>query len=212
MSHMAKTTVKIRSLKTLAQACANLGLELVLGQQHYRWFGTFMGDTQLPKGLSVADLGTCEHAIRVKNARSATYEIGVYRPDKINEPDTYGLVWDWWRGGYGLQDIIGVGENDCKKLEEEYVMCAAEEAAQALGWTAYREGTELIIEMWHEESQSMKRVTVDKSGVVEAHGFQGSGCAEVVSVITNAIGTASEITVKGDFYEQSVALNVHEEA
>jgi hypothetical protein len=119
MSHVAKIQVVIKDLKALKAACAQIGLELVEGQKQYAWYGKHVGDYPLPEGFTAADLGKCDHAIRVikqplrpdgtAHYRSA-YEVGVV---KNKDSEGYTLLWDFWAGGYGLQEAIG---DEAKKL------------------------------------------------------------------------------------------------
>ena len=83
MSHVAIVDVEITNLDWLAQAAKSLGLEFCAGQQTYRWFGRYAGDSPLPEGFSAADLGHCDHAIKLRDQtweRGHTpHEIGIVR-------------------------------------------------------------------------------------------------------------------------------------
>jgi len=68
------------------------------GQTTYKWYGRWVGETQLPEGIIEDDLGKCDHAIIVPDCE---YEIGVVRRE-----NSYILLWDsWYRGG--LKKKIG---------------------------------------------------------------------------------------------------------
>lgn len=134
MSHVATVDVEIRDLQALAAACRRIGLELVEGQQTYRWFGRSVGDYPLPEGMTAKDLGKCEHAIRIPLAEQAQmkhgkpYEIGVVRrPDGRG----YRLVWDFWQGGFGIQKRAG---KDCTALVQSYAVVVAMREAQRKGY------------------------------------------------------------------------------
>lgn len=114
MSHVATIAVEITNLQDLRDACAELGLEFCEGQTTYEWFGEKLEDYPLPDGFNPEDLGRCQHAIRLPyQARldafatygSRPYEVGVV-PRRDGKPG-WVLMWDFWQGGYGLQDVVG---------------------------------------------------------------------------------------------------------
>lgn len=77
MSHTVEIKdLLIRDLAALGRAATRLGLELVMGQTNYRWYGTVVGDHPFPTGFTNQDIGKCEHAIRIPNQPDA-YEIGI---------------------------------------------------------------------------------------------------------------------------------------
>ena len=77
MSHTVEIKdLLIRDLAALGRAAVRLGLELVMDQTSYRWFGTVVGDQPLPTGFSNPDMGKCEHAIRIPDNPEA-YAIGI---------------------------------------------------------------------------------------------------------------------------------------
>jgi hypothetical protein len=110
MSHVAKIEIEILDLKSLRQACGRLGLEFMEGQTAYAWFGESIGDYPLPVGFTVADLGKCDHAIKVPGAE---YEIGV-----VHRNGKYALLWDSWISG-GLERVLGAGAG---KLKQAYAV------------------------------------------------------------------------------------------
>lgn len=128
MSHVVSIDVEIRDLEALAVAAKKLGLELVLGQKTYRWYGQHVGDYPMPIGFTAADLGKCEHALRIPGNASA-YEIGVVAR-KDGRPG-FQLVWDFWAGGRGLEAVAG---KDCCHVRREYATAAARLQAQRLGY------------------------------------------------------------------------------
>jgi hypothetical protein len=139
MSHIAQVDVQIMDLDALAAACRRLGLELVRGQQTYRWYGESVGDFPLPEGFATEDLGRCEHAIRLtEESRAARgigirkhdpYEIGICR--RRDGKPGYALLWDFFKGGYGLQTHVG---EDCKKLRQMYALETAKRQAIRSGF------------------------------------------------------------------------------
>jgi len=112
----------------LDAACQRLGLRLNRGQTTYKWWGESAGDTPLPEGMTVDDLGKCSHAICIPGNKDA-YEIGV-----VKRPNGQGftLAWDYFQGGYGLQDVCG---SDCNNLKQAYAVEAAKRTAQLEGFT-----------------------------------------------------------------------------
>ena len=98
MSHVVPIKLEIKDLKALETACKNLGFEFMRNQKTYAWYGKFLGDTTLDDSLKVADLGKCDHAIKVPGAR---YEIGVKKVGKA-----FQLEYDFWSSG-GLKSKVG---------------------------------------------------------------------------------------------------------
>jgi hypothetical protein len=127
MSHVVSIDLEIKDLAALARACERLGLELMEGQTSYRWFGRSVGDYPLPEGYTADDLGKCQHAIRVKDNPRA-YEIGV-AARRDGRPG-YTLLYDFWRGGYGLIDQVG---QNCQRLAQAYSLEVVRGQARRLG-------------------------------------------------------------------------------
>ena len=67
MSHISKIELEVKDLAVLAQACTRLGLTLIRGQKHFKWYGRD---------------GQCDHAIKVPDAN---YEIGVLQKNGLFE-------------------------------------------------------------------------------------------------------------------------------
>lgn len=122
MSHVVAIKTRILDLEALKEACPALGLEFIEGQRTFKWYGTHVGDYKIPEGFSQQDMGHCEHAIRVKGAGRDTYEVGVV---KSREGEGYQLMWDFWNGGYGLQNHVG---KDCSNLLTGYAEKVADKA------------------------------------------------------------------------------------
>lgn len=128
MSHVVDMKIEIRDMQALEKACSRLGLELVKNQKTYKWFGRSVGDYPVPEGFTADELGKCDHAIRVKGNAGA-YEVGVV---KRKDGPGYQLIWDFWQGGYGLQEKIGA---DGGLLKQHY---AAQVAKKQLLREGYR--------------------------------------------------------------------------
>ncbi len=122
MSHVSQIELKIKSLDALKAACKRLGLEWMEGQRTYRWYGSWVGDTPLPEGVKVEDLGKCTHAIRVPGA---SYEIGV-----VEKQGEYILMWDFWKYG-GLERVLGQGGG---KLKQAYSVEQTKAVARRAGY------------------------------------------------------------------------------
>ena len=110
MSHVAKIELEINDLDDLKRACNRLGFEFMENQRTYKWFGQWVGDYPLPEGIKKEDLGKCDHAIRVPEAK---YEVGIVRRN-----GTYLLLWDFWSSG-GLEEKLG---KDAGLLKQAYAI------------------------------------------------------------------------------------------
>jgi hypothetical protein len=91
LSHVSRIELEINSLEDLKQACKRLALKFMENQKIYRWYGRYVGDAPLPEGITVDDLGKCDHAIKVPGA---IYEIGI-----VHKDNKYILLWDTWHAG-----------------------------------------------------------------------------------------------------------------
>jgi len=98
MSHIAKIELEIKDIQSLREACKRLGFEFVPDQKTYKWYGTWVGDSPMPEGISKEQLGKCDHSIKVPGAQ---YEIGI-----VKRNGKYLLLWDSWQYG-GLEAKIG---------------------------------------------------------------------------------------------------------
>lgn len=103
MSHVVDMECEVKDLDALEKCAPDLGMELVKAST-YKWFGRHVGDYPLPEGFTKTDVGKCDYVLRIKGDREA-YEVGVVKR-KDGQPG-YQLLWDFWAGGYGLQEKIG---------------------------------------------------------------------------------------------------------
>lgn len=126
MSHLTKVKVQVRDLEVLKKVCAELGLEFKKDQKTYKWFGTFVGDSPLPAGMKVEDLGQCDHAISVKGNKAA-YEVGLRK----QKDGSYQLAFDFWSGGCGLEKIVG---KNCSTLMSAYSQAVAKKSLTKAGY------------------------------------------------------------------------------
>ena len=121
MSHISRIELEITDLETLRQACERLGLEFIENQTTYKWYGTWVGDTPMPEGMTASDLGKCDHAIRVPGAQ---YEIGIVKRDR-----KYTLLWDFWHQG-GLEQKLG---KNAGRLKQAYAVERVRKEAKLKG-------------------------------------------------------------------------------
>lgn len=131
MSHVATIEVKVSDKEALAAAAERLGGVFHEGQKTYRWYGTFVGDSPMPAGMTMADLGKCDHAISFPQA---SYEVGVRK----NEDGSYTLAWDYWGQG-GLAPILGGPQ--APKLVQAYAAEKLKQEARRLGHAVESETT-----------------------------------------------------------------------
>jgi len=137
MSHIARIDLEINDLDALKAACGRLGLEFRCGQTSYAWYGEYVGDHPLPEGLTVQDLGKCDHAIHVPGA---SYEVGI-----LKRNGKYLLLWDFWRDG-GLERILG---RNAGRLKQAYAIERTRREAQRKGYrfteSKTRTGVRLVL-------------------------------------------------------------------
>jgi hypothetical protein len=125
MSHITKIDIEVTDLTALKSACRRLGFTFAEGQKTYRWYGRIVGDARLPEGLSIEDLGRCDHVIGVPGAE---YEIGVKA-----EKGGYRLLWDSYERG-GLEQKVGKGAG---LLKQAYGIEKAKIEARRKGYSVY---------------------------------------------------------------------------
>ena len=135
MSHISKIELVIHSLDDLKEACRKLGFEFVEGQKSYRWYGRWVGDTPMPEGINVEDLGKCDHAIRIPGC---LYEIGV-----VKQNDRYILLWDYYSVG-GLSEKIGPNAG---RLKQAYTVARVTKEARRKGYRVMEKKTEQGVRM-----------------------------------------------------------------
>ncbi len=119
MSHISKIELEVKDLATLSQACAQLGLCLIRGQKHYKWYGK---------------QASCDHAIRVPGA---DYEIGVGKTD-----DRYELACDYY--DRSLEKAIG---RKGGLLKQAYAVAKARIEARKKGYSVLERKTETGIRL-----------------------------------------------------------------
>lgn len=132
MSHVDKMNIDVKNLKTLDRACKELGLELVLGQKKYKWYGRSYGESKnLPVGFTQKDLGKCDHVIRIPNDKKA-YEIGIAAKRDGNEG--YELLWDT----FNSRMVNAVGGKGAGRLIQMYSIETATQQAYDDGFAVTR--------------------------------------------------------------------------
>lgn len=120
MSHIVTIKTELRDLQAIRAACKRLGWTFVEGQRTYAWYGRYMGDSQLPEGITQEELGHCDHAIRVPGA---SYEIGLKATGRGFVP-----LWDYWHAGK-------LPENAGQRLAQAYAIEKARAEARRAGHT-----------------------------------------------------------------------------
>jgi hypothetical protein len=118
MSHVTDMKLHIKDLDCLKKAAKALGMDLVKASK-FKWFGQHVGDYPLPQGFTKEDMGKCDYVLRIKGNDHA-YEVGVCK--RRDGKPGYTLLWDFWRGGYGLEAAIG---KDGGKLKQNYAVSVA---------------------------------------------------------------------------------------
>ena len=135
MSHVTVIDMEIKDLECLRQAAADLGLEFREGQTTFKWWGRNAGDYPLPEGFTAEDMGKCDHALAVKGKPNA-YQVGVVK--RRDGKAGFVLMWDFYGGGQGLQDVVGPGCSKlCQKYSEKVVLKHCK-PLQAQGWALQR--------------------------------------------------------------------------
>lgn len=124
LSHISKVNLEILDLDCLEKAVKNLGGILIRNKKNFEWYGRFVGDSPMPEGLTVDDLGKCDHAIKFPNAR---YEVGVVKNKKGKG---YYLQFDYYHSG-GLDKIIGQTGG---RLKQNYTKEVTMKAAKVKGY------------------------------------------------------------------------------
>lgn len=110
-----------------AKACGLVKLE----KRKFKWYGAWVNDYNAADaahqhGIKPEDYGKCEFALGIPGDSTA-YEVGV-----VKNPSGAGyvLVWDFYRGGYGLMDKIG---EDGGKLKVEINSAAVIAVREQMG-------------------------------------------------------------------------------
>ena len=122
MSHISKIELVIHSLEDLRDACQKLGYQFMENQKTFKWYGDWIGDTPLPEGIEIEDIGKCRHAIGVPGCK---YEIGIVKRD-----NHFILLWDYYHEG-GLTQKIG---NNAGKLKQAYTISRVRREARRKGY------------------------------------------------------------------------------
>lgn len=109
------------------------GCEWVEGKKEYNWYGVHAGGYPIPVGMSKAQLGKCDHVIKLPGVR---YEIGVVKLEKGG----YTLAYDFYGNGghHDGQKLLSKFGDGLKKLVQSYAICKATLEAKARGWLVQR--------------------------------------------------------------------------
>jgi hypothetical protein len=140
MSHVAVVKSEINDnepvgsgIEALKRACKRLGLDFREGQKTWNWFGEWVNDyhgedAAYRHGISPAEYGKCEHAIRLPGC---AYEIGVKKLPNGN----YTLVYDFYGPGRQIMNTLGKG---LEKLMQYYGPEKAQLLAKSKGLMTQR--------------------------------------------------------------------------
>jgi hypothetical protein len=115
MSHITEMDLVIEDEGCLRAAALEIGLE-VREKKTYRWFGRYVGDSTLPEGIDVGQLGTCEFALGIPGDDKA-YEVGVV---KRRDGQGYTLLYDYWGPGRKIEEVLGGRSGD--RIRQEYAV------------------------------------------------------------------------------------------
>jgi len=133
MSHIASIDISITDLKALQAAARELGALWVEGKKTYNWYGQSVGDYPLPIGMTVDQLGKCDHVIALPGVR---YEIGVVKLPNGN----YTLAFDFY-GRHGQHDgekLLAHFGDGLAKIKQFYGLHKATIAAKLRGYSTSR--------------------------------------------------------------------------
>jgi len=133
VSHCAQVELDIRDADAIVAACRRLGLEFRANQKTFKWYGEFVGDSPLPPGFTIEDLGKCDHAIGVPGNPDA-YEVGLVQ--RRDGRPGFVLLFDYWQGGHGLMEKVG---KNCVKLKQAYAAEVALKQARMQGFAVREE-------------------------------------------------------------------------
>lgn len=128
MSHVTTVDLEMRDLDDIGDAGKRCGLELVRGQTSFRWYGHALAHYPLPEGFTAEDLGKCDHVLRIPGNDRA-YEIGIVK--RRDGRPGYTLLWDFYAGGFGLEERVGP---DCSKLKQAYGVAVAARQLRRQGY------------------------------------------------------------------------------
>jgi hypothetical protein len=130
VSHIARMQFRVNDLDALEACAAHVGMRLDRNRKNYRWYGRWVGDTPLPEGVKLEDLGKCDCALVPLTGNG--YDIGLV----WNEAEqSYDLRWDFYVRG-GLERLVG---EDGFKLSQEYNYETVRKAHETVGQEVYRE-------------------------------------------------------------------------
>jgi len=114
MSHISKIELEVKDLAVLSQACARLGLTLIRGRKHFKWYGKS---------------APCDHTIKVPEAM---YEIGV-----IKQKERYELNCDFYDNN--IQKAVG---RQGGLLKQAYAVAKTKIEARRKGYSVLEQNTD----------------------------------------------------------------------
>ena len=114
MSHISKIELEVKDLGVLSQACTRLGIKLVRGKTHFKWYGKN---------------APCDHVIEVPGAQ---YEIGV-----VNCKGAYELNCDFY--DRNIEKAVGPGAG---LLKQAYAVTKTKLEARKKGYSVCEQNTD----------------------------------------------------------------------
>ena len=137
MSHVTPIEIEIKDLEAVKAMCTRMGWRFMKSQHSYKWYGRFMRDYPLPEGFTEADLGKCDHAIRIPGA---SYEIGL-----VKRGNQYIPLFDFWSSG-GLEKALGGSK--APLFKQMYGVEAAKRIAKKKGFKVVEKREKGAIKLW----------------------------------------------------------------
>jgi hypothetical protein len=145
LSHIVNVDCEFRELEGIRAACKRLGWEFREGQTSFQWYGSWVGDTELPPSMLTTDernrfelmsmaekrefctqkFSQCSHAIHVPGV---DYEIGIQGYEGAWKP-----VWDY----FDNKLLAAMGNQQGDVLKQAYAIEVAKLEAQANGYPCY---------------------------------------------------------------------------
>jgi len=110
------------------------------------------------------------------------------------------LLFDDYEGAWG-------NVADIETLKSHYAVEVARSAAEAQGWYC-EDAADGSVVVYHPQGGTL---TVTADGTVDANGFTGTGCHNPTDLISQAMGTVTDVTAKPAYYAAQAEIRVQEQ-